>query len=370
MCEYPWTNRDVFQYVNDCHIYSPIFTFFMVLNVVFASIAFLYALHEFFKRSRKNIPIVCLCNEFLFAVSYLWCLGANETFANGNYALNLIYGMSRGGFYVTINLFTLRNVEVLLVIDKIQPEHDSYLKFFQFVMTHVIVFVSVPIESLAITLPIAFPQLSLANIIFYASMALITLTSPISWLYLSKLRKNLSQMKTSRGVYDVVEKKLSRLLIVGYWGYLGGLVPQLFLLYIPVFHKNMYIVYNISVLLAHISTCRILRATSRDETQAPSSPSRTSPLITSPTSTLDSSSVSSRHPSVSPTSNPTDANLEMEVLQLENPRKQYTWLDLDLTGKMEINQKENTTEGMTVLDSALVTEKAISNEQELQFDVC
>jgi len=68
MCEYPWSNRDLFQYVNDCHIYIPIFTFSMSLNIICAALTIVYALQEFFKRKRKDIPLVCVFIEIFFFV--------------------------------------------------------------------------------------------------------------------------------------------------------------------------------------------------------------------------------------------------------------------------------------------------------------
>jgi len=207
MCEHLWSNHDLFQYVTDCHIYVPILKFFMAINVVLASVAFMYAFSEFFKRSRKNIPIVCMFNEFLFVVSWIWCLGANETFASGNYLRNLLYGMSKGGFYLTANLFALRNAEVLLTMDKIQPKQDQMLSVVQFIMTRVLVFLSIPIESLAYTLPIAFPkQFPMTSTILYVQLVLVVLNFPFTWFYLYKLKKNISRMETSRSVYDLVEK--------------------------------------------------------------------------------------------------------------------------------------------------------------------
>jgi len=76
-------------------------------------------------------------------------------------------------------------------------------------------------------------------------------------------------MKTSRNMYDNVEKKLSKLLTVGMSAWVISLIPTILLLYVPIFHRNMYIVYNLIVLLAHSQSIRILFATSSD---GPSSP--------------------------------------------------------------------------------------------------
>jgi len=264
ICEYPWSNRDLFQYVEDCHIYLPILTFLMTLNVVFAGLVFIYAVSEFFKSSRKNIPIVSMCNEFLFVLSWISCLAANETFASGNYGINLLFGIAKGGFYLTIHLFTLRNAEVLLVMDKINLKRDPSLIVVQFFMTRVVLFLSIPIESLAVTLPIRFPEFPMVNTILYVQLVLGTLTSPFAWFYLHKLRKNLSEMTTSREVYGPIEKKLAKLLIVSISQWVLGIIPTICLLYIPLLHQNTYIPYCFIMFILHISQCRCLYATSAD----------------------------------------------------------------------------------------------------------
>jgi len=111
-------------------------------------------------------------------------------------------------FFLTIHLFTLRNTEVLLVIEKITPQADSTLITVRFIMTHLLVFINIPIEILASTLPLALPQLPLADTVLGAQLFLGLFTGPLGWFYLHKLRKNLYQMKTSRSMYDNVEKKI------------------------------------------------------------------------------------------------------------------------------------------------------------------
>jgi len=190
MCEYPWSDRDLFQYVSGCHIYVPALISLMSLSIIFAIVAFTCAASEFFKRSRRNIPIVCMFNEFLFIISWISCLGSNKTFVSGNYLLNLIFGIGKGGFYLTVQLFTLRNAEVLLVMDRIKPKRDPSLQMAQFIMKNVIVFLSIPIKSLAVTLPIAFPeQFPMVNTVLYVQLVLAGITSPVSWIYLYKLKK-------------------------------------------------------------------------------------------------------------------------------------------------------------------------------------
>jgi len=207
MCDYPWSNRDLFQYVNGCHIYIPMWTFFMSLNIVFALIAWLYSIFVFVRSSRKDMPLLCITNEFLFILSYLWCLGGNASFVTGNYLLNIFYGISRGGLYIMLNIFTLRSVEVLLVMDKIKLGHDKTLNFLRFLMTHVILFISLPIDVLAVTLPITL-EFSMATAVLSALLILATINAPVSWFYLWKLKKNLSLMVTSRDLYDSVDKKI------------------------------------------------------------------------------------------------------------------------------------------------------------------
>jgi len=266
MCEYPWSNNDMFQDYTDCHIYIPIYNFLMAFNITFAFIAFIYAISELFKRSRKDMPLVCISNEFFFTLSYLWCLGGNITFANGNYILNLFYGISKGGFYIPVYIFTLRNVEVLLTMDKIKLKHDPALTFLQFIMSRVIIFISIPFETLAVTLSIAFShRLPMTYSILYAQFILGLITHPILWIYLYKLKKNISLMQTSRHLYDSLDKKLSKLIIVGIITWTIGWILTIWMLYITIFHQNMYIIFNIIMLLMHLSTIRYLHATSTTE---------------------------------------------------------------------------------------------------------
>jgi len=192
MCDFPWSNLDMFASYTDCHIYFPLLTFLFTLNIIGSFIALGYALREALKRTRKNIPLVCLVNEFLFGLSYIWCLGMNETFISGNYALNLVFGICQGGFYLTLNLFTLRNAEVLLTIDKIKPEHDIQLVISQFIMTRVILFISLPGTCLSFILPIILPnQLPMSYFVLYMQIILTTISSSLSWFYLYKLRKKI-----------------------------------------------------------------------------------------------------------------------------------------------------------------------------------
>jgi len=71
-------------------------------------------------------------------------------------------------------------------------------------------------------------------------------------------------MKTSRNLYDNVEKKLLKLLRVGISTWIISVIQTCLLLYLPIFRDIMYIVYNILLLIGHFSSIRILRATSTD----------------------------------------------------------------------------------------------------------
>jgi len=360
MCEHPWSNRDLFQYVNDCHIYVPIFTFLVTANIIFAFVAFIFSVSEFFKRSRRNIPIVCMLNEFLFILSWVSCLGTNQTFASGNYLINAIYGISKGGFYLTINLFTLRNVEVLLIMDKIKPEHNHTLRIVQFIMTRVIVFLSIPIQSLALTLPIRFPEhLSMTDTILYVQWSLGVFTSPFSWFYVYTLRKNVSQLKTSRSVYDPVEKKLSLLLKVGISQWTVGIGLTFCLLYIPLLHQNMYIPFCIVSLLSHVSTFRYLHATSADGSEDDCSEEGVTMVshfaARASDATLDGSDRFNPIPAIATT--PSHIAMEPVDSRLSNQSPSFA---SDVPEKLEI-KNENAEEGISPANTL--------EERNYQFDV-
>jgi len=371
MCEYPWSNLDVFQVFTDCHIYLPIYYFLMISHIIIGIFATFYSIRELIKRKRKNIPFFCTLNEFFFSLSYILCLSTNETFASGNYILNFIYGISRGGLYVVTNFLTLRNVEVLLVIDKIKPERDSSLKMTQLIMTRII-FLTIPVEALGATLPLAFPnQLPLSYTIFYVPLVLCTLIAPISWFYLYTLKKKLSLMTTSRNVYNRVEDKLSKLLNVSIWGYIFTLIPSFLLLYVPIFHRNTYIAYNIPAILVHLPTFQVLYATSVTVDDQPTSKhslhletgdtkknsSKSNPLtrpcdisidqerdtkIPSSLSTPCLTSIEDRDlycaiPLFNPfsTTSPSNSNVQIQMEVLVDNQIKENVLDLDLTGKLD-----------------------------------
>jgi len=238
----------------------------MSTSVFFAVVAFIYAAIEFFSRTRRDIPIVCMINEFLFIISWISCLAANKTFVSGNYGINLVWGIGKGGFYLVINLFTLRNVEVLLVIDKIKPKHDRMLVIVKFFMTYVIAILSIPLETLAITLPIAFPnEFPMVNTILYVQFAIGVSTPPLNWIYLYKLKRNIAKLKTSRKVYDVVEQKLEKILKRAIFQWTIVMALMLLMLYVPVLHENMGIPYCVITFIMHGSTVRYLRATKADQ---------------------------------------------------------------------------------------------------------
>jgi len=321
MCEYPWSNRDLFEYVDDCHIYVPLFNLFMALNIIAAFLAGTYAITELFKRTRKDIALVGSCNEFFFFLSYLWCVSSHQSFADRVVPLNLFYGGSRSMIFLLSNLFTLRTVEVLLVFDKIKLEHDSTLTFLKFIMTRIIVFISTPTELLAFTLPITFPeQLPMADTTLYSQFILSTINLPIGWAYIWKLRQSIKGIKTSRNVYNALEKKLLKMFLVGISIYAIGIGLTLCMIYIPLFHANMYIVYNCIILLGHVSTFRYLYATKSEITAKQNRPSMHGEDLQNTTTNVHHSP--SSHPLTRTTTDSNENNMEgsrSQDLPLFNP---------------------------------------------------
>jgi len=101
-------------------------------------------------------------------------------------------------------------------MDKIKPEHDRKLEIVQFLMKRIILTLSIPIEILAMTLPLTLPEnLSLPNTVLCVQLILVCYNSPTSWFYIYKLKRSLAKLKTSRHVYDLLEKKIIK--INYYW---------------------------------------------------------------------------------------------------------------------------------------------------------
>jgi len=175
-------------------------------------------------------------------------------------------------------------------------------------------------------------------------------------------------MKTSRNMYDNVEKKLSKLLTVGMSAWLISLIPTILLLYVPVFHRNMYIVYNLIVLLAHSQSIRILFATSsdgrspssvkrnisKDDTKMSSAPSTQQPVGL--TSSLDHSNdgTSANVPLFNPfSSRPSVARTTTSSVELDTRvEKENILLDHAVTGKVELGNIAEADNPLVVAEQA------------------
>jgi len=133
---------------------------------------------------------------------------------------------------------------------------------------YLILFTSIPLELLAFTLPIAIPGLPFVEIlcafsIFQGLFGLIPMLT-----YLFKVRKMISEIQISRDFYDKIQGKLTKILQTNGLG--GGFAVLLVLTWviIPIFHENLYIVYNINVLFSHLGVFQSLYVTS-SESQTP-----------------------------------------------------------------------------------------------------
>jgi len=126
------------------------------------------------------------------------------------------------------------------------------------------------------------------------------------------------------------------------------------MLYIPTFHENMYIAYNSTFLLGHISTIRYLRATSSNidnqtnknvlrikETKIANSPS-SEPLAASPDTSESEPSLPLFNPFAITPSIVTNSSVQMEVLNDNQVRTSTdnTHDQANNTTLIEINSNE------------------------------
>jgi len=241
------------------------------INALFASVFVIYAVSAIIKRIRKDIPILSLFMASCFMISYLWLLGGDISFADRNYGPNILHPLSRSLMMMVANGYTLRNLEIIVAVDKYDHIRSHNYRYLDAVAKY-ISYISVPANLLGFLLPTAIPSLPFNNTQITSSLCATVICAPPILFYAYELKQVVASIKMFRTFYDEIEAKMTRvfisLLIMTFIGVLFGIA----MIFLPVFHNNMYIVYNIIIILGLISSVQILYLTSGETIQSPQIP--------------------------------------------------------------------------------------------------
>jgi len=261
MCEYPWTNRDVFEFFPTCHIYQPIFIFFNVLNLVGGILNFFNGLYEYKNRIRKDVPLVVTFTGFLFIIDFSICLGANLSFANKNIVLNLIHAFSLCCTSIGITLVIFRHIEVILTIDQHTIVQVSTLRNTYTLINNLILLLNLPITWCSIILPTIIPSILFPEMVGISGVITTALQIGMFLTFAIRVRNIIASMEISRSFYDPIQNQLDKLIIGTFIQLCIGFFLQLSWFLIVPIRQNLYIVYNFVILFGHVSGFQQLNVT-------------------------------------------------------------------------------------------------------------
>jgi len=204
-----------------------------------------------------------LANGF-YMISYCWLIGTDLTFASRNYGLNIIHALARSFIWIETNFFTLRNVEVLIRSDKTQTLAQVHASQYKSLMASFALFISIPLEVLAFTLPIGISTLPMTPTVTAAGCIILIGTCPSRIFYVYKVLQLIKAVKTSREYFDPIQRKIEKLFKSGIIMISMAVLFTLFWCIIPTFRANMYIVYHLSMFIPLYSSFQALYLTSKD----------------------------------------------------------------------------------------------------------
>jgi len=223
-----------------------------------------------------------------------------------------------GFFQYAMNLVTLRNIEVLLAADRSQKIEKLFNKYAHKCIDKFSIFIPLILEILSFIVPIHYSNIfPMMNTIAISTMIVMLLVCGTGLIYVYKLQRLIHSMQISRTFYDDLEVKFKKLFQTCLISWIIAEILCLFWIIIPVFHENMYIVYNIQMLSGHLGAIGHLRLTSAD-TSSPANSSFESSPTNKPGNSKD---IASPSPSSNPIAPPTRMGtppLEMRTLDVSN----------------------------------------------------
>jgi len=189
VCEPPWSNRDLFFFVDDCSVYLPIYNFLSFLVLLEATICFTYGIRQSIMRTRKDVPLSATVLGLFFMINYLTLLASGKSYADGNYGINILHAIAISFIYLNLNLHGFRHLEVIMSVDAhtvaASRSYHNVLK-----NTNIILSIgSCIIQFLKMTLPIGHPSIDFIDFVGCVTLILGTINSIPRLAYIYNVRK-------------------------------------------------------------------------------------------------------------------------------------------------------------------------------------
>lgn len=251
MCNYPWSNRDTFDFVTDCHIYQPVNNVIQSFIVTFSLLLILYATYETFKLPRKALPVSSSLVGIFFLVQYSLTLSFDISFADRNVGIALLHGLGRSQNWISMGLYSIRHLEVVINIKThTSAKKKTHLRFYSYI-SYVIFGISFLLEVFSMVIP----TLLNLRVIFFVAIASIFqlgLNAVPFCFYAWKLRKILIEANEEQNAtfYAPIIKQLSTLIVSTCCGSVMGLIFIVLWIYGP---QSLYLTYNLQMLFVPLS---------------------------------------------------------------------------------------------------------------------
>jgi hypothetical protein len=257
VCERPWSNRDLFFFVESCSVYLPIYNFLSFLVLLEATVCFTYGIRQSIMRTRKDVPLSATVLGLFFMINYLTLLASGKSYADGDYGLNILHAITISFIYLNLNLHGFRHLEVITSVDahtlaKSREFHSLIKK------TNIALSIGTCIiQFLKMTLPVAFPSIDFIDFVGSVTLILGTVNSIPRLTYIYQVRKIVLSAQEACGSQERAQtfyQPLVRQLTGVGTQWIGTMVVAIILnttwMAIPLFRRSSYIVYNIQMLMA------------------------------------------------------------------------------------------------------------------------